>query len=129
VCVDPSLEPLEFRLASAHVADSTYLLSLAGELDLANAPQVDVELESLTSDGARNVIVDLLEVPFIDSTTLGVLMRHACALQLTGGDLMLVTDDLRVTRVIELTGLTGHFRIERSLGEAIDRATAGVRCG
>ena len=96
--MDPSLEPLEFRLASAHIADSSYVVTLSGEIDLANAPQLDAELESLTSDGARRVIVDLLDVPFLESTALGVLIRHARVLRQKEGELTLVTDDVRVMR-------------------------------
>jgi anti-anti-sigma regulatory factor len=43
-------------------------------------------------------------------------------LRANGGELTLVTDDVRVLRVIEITGLAEHFHFERTLSEAVDNA-------
>lgn len=118
------VDPLEFRIASAHLAEDVYVVTLAGELDLANVGDIDRELSAIGEEGARRVIVDLLEVPFIESRTLGVLLHHAQRLRMEGGELTLVSDDARVMRVIEITGLTGHFAHERTLSRAIDGALA-----
>ena len=53
---------------------------------------------------------------------LGVLLRYSKLLKATDGDLTLVTDDARIMRVIEITGLSSHFRFERTLSDAIDSA-------
>jgi anti-sigma B factor antagonist len=116
------VDPLEFRIASAHVADDVWVVTLAGELDLANVGDIDGELNAIGEEGARRVIVDLLEVPFIESRTLGVLLHHARRLRTDGGDLTLVSDDARVLRVIEITGLGSQFRLERTLAAAVDGA-------
>lgn len=120
------MDPLQFRLTTAQVGDRAYVMTLAGELDLANAQEIDRELDALTGDGARQVIVDLLEVPFVESQVLGVLLRHVRRLRTNGGELTLVADDARVLRVLVITGLESHFRIERTLGSAIDGALAEV---
>jgi anti-anti-sigma factor len=120
------MDPLEFRLTSAHVADDVYMVTLAGELDLANVDDIDRELRLLERKGAGRLIVDLLEVPFMESRTLGVLLRYARKLRIEGGDMTIVTDDHRVLRVIEITGLSSHFTIEPSLAVAIDKALAKV---
>jgi anti-sigma B factor antagonist len=118
-----NLDPLRFRMTSAHVAGSAYVLALAGEVDLAQAAELDAELASLLTEGARHVIVDLLEVPFLESSALSVLIRCSKLLRAKDGDLTLVTDDARITRVIEITGLWSHFRFERTLSDAIDGAS------
>ena len=120
------MDPLEFRLTSAHVADNTYVVTVGGELDLANAGDLDRELEVLAAGGADQVIVDLLDVPFLESTTLGVLLRHSQSLRMNGHELTIVSDDVRVSRVIEIAGLTSYFRVVKSLREAIDDALARV---
>ena len=120
------VDPLEFRIASALVGDDVYVVTLAGELDLANVGDIDQELELLQRDGARHVIVDLLEVPFLESRTLGVLLSHARSLRTGGGELTVVSDDRRILRVIAITGLTTQFAIEPSLAGAIDKALAEV---
>jgi anti-sigma B factor antagonist len=120
------VDPLEFRLTSAHVADSTYVVTLGGELDLANTSEIDRELELLVEGGARHVIVDLLDVPFLESSALGVLLRHSRLLRINEGDLTLVSDDVRIARVIEIAGLTSYFRVATTLREAIDTSLARV---
>ena len=66
--------------------------------------------------------VDLLQVPFLDSSVLGVLLRSARRMRADGGDVVLVSDDPRVLRTIEISGLVSSFRFERTLNEAVDRA-------
>ena len=116
------LDPLQFRMTAAHVTDTTYVLALAGEIDLAQAAELDDELKSLFDEGTTQIIVDLLEVPFLESSALGVLLKYSRLLRANGGELTLVTDDVRVLRVIEITGLAEHFRFERTLSEAVDNA-------
>ena len=116
------LDPLQFRMTAAHISDATYVLALGGEIDLAQAAELEDELKSLVDEGATQIIVDLLEVPFLESSALGVLLKYSRLLRANGGELTLVTDDVRVLRVIEITGLAGHFRFERTLSEAVDSA-------
>ena len=116
------LDPLYFRMTAAHVTDATYVLALAGEIDLAQATELDDELKSLVDEGTRQIIVDLLEVPFLESSALGVLLKYSRLLRANGGELTLVTDDVRVLRVVEITGLAEHFHFERTLSEAVDNA-------
>ena len=116
------LDPLQFRMTAAHISDATYVLALGGEIDLTQAAELEDELKSLVDEGATQIIVDLLEVPFLESSALGVLLKYSRLLRANGGELTLVTDDVRVLRVIEITGLAGHFRFERTLSEAVDSA-------
>ena len=49
-------------------------ITLDGEVDVYTAPRVKEQLVSLIQGGCRNVIVDLDNVGFIDSSGLGVLV-------------------------------------------------------
>ena len=120
------LDPLQFRMTAAHVTEGTSVLALAGEIDLLHAPELDEELRSLVEDGTTRVIVDLLEVPFLESSALGVLLKYSRLLRTNGGELTLVTDDVRIMRVIEITGLKSHFGFERTLSDAVDDAVEGA---
>jgi anti-anti-sigma factor len=124
--VDALRQPFEFHLTCAEVAAGAYVVTVSGEVDLHNAATLDSELEALVADDARHVIVDLLEVPFIESTVLGILLRHVRSLRGQGGELTIVTDDVRISRVFEITGLHSHFAFERSLSGAIERTLAEV---
>jgi anti-sigma B factor antagonist len=74
----------------------------------------------MLEDGARSVVVDLIGVTLLDSAALGVLISTAKALQRAGGELVLVVDDRRVLRTIEIAGLQPFFDIRPSLMEAVE---------
>jgi anti-anti-sigma factor len=48
-----------------------------------------------------------------------VLVTSAKQLRAAGGELVVVTDDPRIVRIFEITGLDDVVRVERSLVEAV----------
>jgi anti-sigma B factor antagonist len=121
------MSAVDFRISSAHLANDAYIVSLGGEVDLYTAPQLDQALQELTSSGARRVVIDLAGAAFIDSTVLGVLLNALTRLDAGGGELVLVSDDHRILKLLEVTGLTRVFRIEATLTEAIESLVARQR--
>lgn len=117
------MEP-DFGVRTARLGSRTYVVSVRGEADAHAASHLERELNDVLSRGSRSVIVDLAEVGFIDSTALGVLLRFQSRFRTRGGDLVLVSDDRRVLRTLEITGLDRIFRVERRLGDAVDEAYA-----
>lgn len=114
------MSAIEFRISSAHLADDAYIVSLGGEIDLFTAPQLERELARLTDAGARRIVVDLAGATFIDSTVLGVLLKALTRLDAHEGELALVSDDLRILKIFDITGLGRVFRIEPTLTAAIE---------
>jgi anti-sigma B factor antagonist len=113
------MSAVDFRISSAHLADDAYIVSLGGEIDLYTAPQLEHALQQLMASGARRVVIDLGGAAFIDSTVLGVLLSALTRLNAGGGELVLVSDDRRILKLLEVTGLGRVFRIEPTLTEAI----------
>jgi anti-sigma B factor antagonist len=111
---------LDFRISSAHLTGDAYLVSLGGDVDLHTAPQLEDELRSLTASGARRIVVDLTGAACIDSTVLGVLLKTLTHLDAGGGELILVSDDRRILKIFEVTGLGRVFRIAATLTDAIE---------
>ena len=108
-----------FEVRTAVVTPSTYVVSVTGEVDSYTAPALERELEWVLGDGARNAVVDLAGVGFIDSTGLRVLLKALPRFTKRGGKLVVVTDDRRVLRTFEITGLDHKFVLEPRLSEAI----------
>ena len=108
------------RATTAQIGADAYVVSVSGELDIATAGRLGEELEHTSERGARRVIVDLVGVTFIDSVALGVLTEEARRLRANGGICIVVSQDPRILRVFEITGLDRVFRIERSLAEAVE---------
>jgi anti-sigma B factor antagonist len=109
----------EFQISSAALGRGVQIVSLGGEVDAHTAQRLDEEIADAMEDGARRVVVDLAGASFIDSTVVGVLLRAHQRLRGAEGQLVLVSDDPRILRVFELTGLDRRFRIERSLMETV----------
>ena len=108
------------RATTAQIGSDAFVVSVSGELDIATAGRLGEELERTSERGARRVIVDLVGVTFIDSVALGVLTEEARRLRASGGTCIVVSQDPRILRVFEITGLDRIFRIERSLAEAVE---------
>lgn len=94
------------------------VVELAGELDLYNAEDLRAALHDAAERDPRRLVIDLSNVDFVDSTTLGVLVearrrlanRRAFLLAGAGRD---------VRRTLEVSGLDRHFGVYESVGDAL----------
>jgi anti-sigma B factor antagonist len=114
------------RLTTAQLGGSAYVVSVTGELDLSNVDEFAGEFERVLDRGATRLVVDLVGLSFMDSTALGAITKAANRIRGGGGECVVVVDDPRIRRVFEITGIDRIFRIERSLGEAIEELLHGV---
>ncbi len=95
------------------------VLAVTGEVDVYTAPRLREKLVELSSQGHKQVVVDLERVEFLDSTGLGVLVGGLKRLRSNDGDLALVCTQPRILKVFEITGLTKVFSISGSVDEAL----------
>jgi len=109
------------------VDDSTYVISLAGEVDLYTAPEFKQQLLDVIAKGAKDVVVDFSTTTFIDSTTLGVLVGGVKRLRSQDGQLSLVSSDRNITKIFEITGLDRVFTIYPTREEALAKASASAQ--
>jgi anti-anti-sigma factor len=110
---------LDARIDSARIGRGVQVVALGGEIDLHTAPRLDEALFGAIDDGAQRVLVDFAGTTFVDSTVLGVLLRAHRRLDGTGGRLVLVSNDPRILRTLELTGLDRTLTVEPSLTETV----------
>ena len=116
---------LDARVSVSRFGSDCFVVAAGGEFDLYTTERLRDKLADVLELGGRQILVDLTGVSFMDSTALGVLVDAARALKSSGGHLVLVADDPRLTRVFEITGLRRVFRIEASLPEAVHRLVDG----
>src|SRR5579872_6836244 len=83
------------------------VVRVGGEVDVASAPELEKLLESLPVAG-EDVVVDLTDVTFLDSTGLGVLVGawNRCQKSEPAGKLALVVATSEIERLLEVTGLS-----------------------
>jgi anti-sigma B factor antagonist len=100
------------------------VIALSGEVDLYTAPEFKQQLVEAITDGARNVVIDLTETTFIDSTALGVLVGGIRRLREVDGELSLVSSDRNITKIFEITGLDRVFKIVATREQALAKHSA-----
>ncbi len=83
----------------------THTIALAGEMDLANAPDVERELVRAESTNATAIVVDLSELTFMDSTGIRLLITAHARSREDGGRLQLIRPPARVFRVLCIAGV------------------------
>jgi anti-sigma B factor antagonist len=84
------------------------VITVSGELDIEHAPQLaSVAQVAMTSACWGVLVVDLTNVPFVDSTGLGSLVDLHAAVTSAGRTVRLRGVQKPVRKVIEITGLTG----------------------
>jgi anti-sigma B factor antagonist len=117
-------EGFAFAISRRDLEPGTTVVAVAGELDLASAPNLKWTLNDSIAKGATRIVLDMSPVKFIDSTALGVLVgihRHlqpGSRLAIAGAD-----SDADVLNIFELTGLDSTF----AMFSTIDEALAWVR--
>ena len=111
---------LDFRVDVVRGPDCA-MVSVAGELDIATAPELVAALDTAAALPAATVVVDLLATSFIDSTGLTMLFRahKRFAEQSRAFSLVVGPDNVEVQRVIDLMGFDEVFTLHPS------RAAAG----
>jgi anti-sigma B factor antagonist len=111
---------VNFEIKTERLDDNSYVITLAGEVDLYTAPEFKQQLLDVIGQGAKDVVVDFSDTTFIDSTTLGVLVGGVKRLRTNEGQLSLVCNDRNITKIFEITGLDKVFPIYATRNEAVD---------
>ena len=103
------------------VVDSITILNLIGKLTIGEAAQMlKDKSESLVFQGRNRVIVNLAEVPYIDSGGLGQLVACYTTLTKAGGRLKLLNVGTRNHDLLSITKLVSVFDTFDTEREAID---------
>jgi anti-sigma B factor antagonist len=97
----PSPGELEIE---THVSGHCYTLCLTGELDLASTPKLQAAIDRVLPE-AHEVVFDIQELTFIDSTGLRCLLACQTSCQQTGTALLMTTGKAQARRLFEITGL------------------------
>jgi anti-sigma B factor antagonist len=92
-----------------HDQGKVHVIAVSGELDLAVASSFRAELTEAIESGAEEIVIDLKDLQFIDSTGLGALVNAHQDAASAGCTLGLINPGPQVTRLLELTGLADRL--------------------
>ena len=93
------------------------LVTVVGELDLADAERLWTSLENLFAPGTT-VVLDGTGLVFLDSTGLRVLIRAAQLAATQGAGFRFVATHPAVQRVLDLSGTAGFLGVQPSMEAA-----------
>ena len=95
------------------------IFKLRGSLDLATSPTVRAALLDATQKGKQNIVIDLTQLEFLDSTGLGALIgAHRRATEHQGSFKLIVAEG-SIARLLTITGLMRVFAVYHTLDDAV----------
>ena len=110
-----------------YTTDGIEVIDVAGTIDISTARRLRELLIDLVSTDNCQLIVNLDQVEFLDSTGLGVLVGGLKRVRAHDGSLDLVCTQERILKIFRITGLTKVFGIHETVDQAIAAQAAPVR--
>jgi anti-sigma B factor antagonist len=105
------------------------VLCVSGEIDIYTAPLFKQAVVNLVSEGNKDVIIDLSNVSFMDSSGFGTLLGATKRLRPLGGGLHLAAPNNTIQRMLRLTRLDTIMRIYPTAEEAARAVASGETTG
>lgn len=104
---------------TAHDVEGTTVIAVGGEIDVYTAPKLRDKISELVADGRYDLVIDLEEVEFLDSTGLGVLVGGLKKVRAHNGSMRLVCGQDRLLKIFRITGLAKVFDIHATSADAL----------
>lgn len=95
------------------------MLKLAGEVDVYTCGFLREAIAKVADEGKVFIAVDVQAVEFMDSSGLGVIVGAHKRLKSSEGELILVSPNKQMRRILALTGLDQILNVRISVDEAI----------
>ncbi|WBB76841.1 STAS domain-containing protein [Micromonospora sp. WMMD1128] len=115
---------MTFTVTHARRGEAGACLRLAGELDLSTVGTLSATIDRLIAEGRRELLLDLSELTFCDSTGIAAFVRGDNLVADDGGWLRLTGATGRVARVLQVTGLAEVLRHDRDTFDPTRSASA-----
>lgn len=108
---------LEINVEASEEGQGHHLLRLAGEIDAYTVGEFREALAGI--EDVNWLIVDLSEVPFMDSAGLGALIGGIRRVREAEGDVAVVSTTAGLNRLLHTTGFDRIVPVTESLGDAL----------
>ena len=116
--ITPPPKAPAFGVIQTQPDERTSVIALEGELDLERAPALKWALVDSIDAGFKQLVVDLTQVRFMDSTALSVLVGVNKSLDV-GARMAIVCVNENVLKIFELSGMDRAFAIFGDLEQAL----------
>ncbi len=102
------------------------IVTLGGQADVYTSPEMSKILEAYISRGQANILLDLEDLEYLDSSTLAALLRAQKKAKNLGGDIKLLKLKGEPRKVFEVSGFLSIFEDFSNREEAL-RSFAGSK--
>jgi len=110
------------------VTGDVVVLDLKGRVMLGEGDELlKDKVNSLLNQGRKKIVLNLAEVPYIDSAGLGEIVRTFTTVSRQGGSLKLLNLTKRITDLLSITKLLTVFETFDSEAEAIQSFAASAK--
>lgn len=86
--------------------------NVIGEIDINTAPQIKKTLDKLIGAKKQNIVINLKDVSYVDSSGLATLVEVLKGMRAYGGKLKLTNLSTKIKNLFEITKLEKLFDIE-----------------
>ena len=88
------------------------IVDVVGEIDVYTYPRLSEKLNEILDDDCLNLVINLEQVRYIDSTGLGVIANGANKLAKKSGYIHIINANPQVKKIFEVSGLSkANFKI------------------
>jgi anti-sigma B factor antagonist len=109
------------------VGDVT-VLDLKGRITLGDGDEIlKDKVNSLVNQGRRKIVLNLADVPYVDSAGLGEIVRTYTTVSRQGGSLKLLSLTKKITDLLSITKLLTVFETFDSEADAVRSFAASAR--
>jgi anti-sigma B factor antagonist len=109
-------------------AGDVVVLDVKGRVMLGEGDEVlKDKVNSLLNQGQKKIVLNLAEVPYIDSAGLGEIVRTFTTVSRQGGSLKLLNLTKRITDLLAITKLLTVFETYESENEALQSFSASAK--
>ena len=109
-------------------AGDVLILDVKGRITLGEGDELlKDKVNSLLNQGQKKIILNLAEVPYIDSAGLGEIMRTYTTVSRQGGNLKLLSLTKRIADLLSITKLLTVFETFDSENEAVQSFSASAK--
>jgi anti-sigma B factor antagonist len=110
--------PTDFAVQERPVHNGRRMISVQGELDLFTSPELKTRINDTIDGGTRQLIVDLSDTAFLDSTGLGVLLAAFKRMRSCDGEIVIVDSRSTVLTTFKVSGVDQILTIVGSYDQA-----------
>ncbi len=99
--------------------NNVIILKLTGDITLYDAGEIEERVNRIMAEGISRIVLDLSNVPYIDSMGIGVMITLKTRIKKMHGDLKLANTRENVKKVFIMTRLDKTFDFRNSTEEAV----------